>query len=551
MARMVPQPMRPDTVSGAERKLYADFQTQLPDDWVVFHSVWWQLRDTRSGAHDGEADFVLAHPDVGVLLIEVKGGRIRYDGAADQWFSNEYPIKDPFKQGRNAKYSLLRKLQEVPYWRNRFISIGHAVAFPDVSVKHDLRLDAPRELILDASDLVGLSAWVTRAMAYVQGSEPGFQPLGTTGVRELMDLLSPTWELRSLLSAEIAEERQELIRLTEQQFVLLDFLGRHRRVAISGCAGSGKTTLAVEKASRLARQGFRVLLTCFNVNLAEFLSGDETLPKHLEIANLHKLASDLCRKAGISYSGPRDDHYFDEVLPEQMMKAVDHLGPQYDAIVVDEGQDLSDNWWVPLQCLLHDPDQGILYVFFDDNQNLYRTAPSIPLELAPFPLTHNCRNTQHIHQTVMRFYRSDQTPLVQGPVGRPVEVHTYNDITSLRRALSQVLHRLVVEENVPAEDIVILTPRGRERSALWRIGTVGNFRLSEQWATASGEIFCSTIHAFKGLESPVVILAEIESGAARDLEPLLYVGSSRACHHLVVLASADLPSDLQHRLTTG
>jgi hypothetical protein len=548
MARMIPQPMRPDIQSAAERRLYNEFQVQLLDDFSVFHSVWWQLRDAVTGIHDGEADFIIAHPEYGILLLEVKGGRIRYDGQTGEWFSNEHAIKDPFKQGRAAKYSLLEKLKELPYWRNRWITVGHAVAFPDVAVKQDLRLDASREMILDAYDMASLTTWVNQAFRYLRECDSDDNQLGAVGVRELTDLLSPSWDLRPLLSAAVVEERQELVRLTEEQFAMLDFLGRHRRVAISGCAGSGKTTLAVEKASRLARQGFRVLLTCFNVNLARFLSGDKTLPRGLQIVNVHKLATDLCRQAGLADHARRDDRYFDEVLPEQMMEAVDRLGTKLDAIVVDEGQDLSDNWWVPLQCLLGDPDHGIFYVFFDDNQNLYRAAQSIPLELAPFPLTRNCRNTQRIHETVMKFYRSDQKPLGQGPVGRPVEIHTYDDMGSLKRTLSQVLHRLVVEEGMLTEDIVILTPRSRELSSLWRLGTVGNFRLTDQWTTASGEVFGSTIHSFKGLESPVVILAEIEPYVARDLEAVLYVGCSRACHHLIILAATDLPQSLRQRL---
>jgi hypothetical protein len=548
MAQMYPQPMRPDIRSRAERKLYAAFQSELADDYVVFHSVPWQVRDTAVGVRDGESDFIIAHPGSGVLLVEAKGSRIHYDGQAGQWYSKSMRIKDPFEQGREGKYSLLRKLKERAYWQDRWITIGNAVAFPDVEVKDDLRLDAPRELILDASDLADLAAWVSQALRYVQGQTPDHHSLGTRGVAELVTVLSPSWDFRPLLSAEIAEERQELARLTDEQFIMLDFLGRHRRAAISGCAGSGKTTLAVEKGRRLAEQGFHVLLTCFNVNLAAFLGSDQTLPRQLDVVNFHKLAQDLVRKAGLAHIGPRDDHYFDEILPELMMEAIDRLGPQYDAVIVDEGQDFHDNWWVPLQCLLHDPDQGILYVFFDDNQNLYRTAQTIPLELAPFSLTRNCRNTQRIHQMVMRFYQSDQTPITHGPLGRPVGVRTYAYLGGLKRALRWVLHRLIAEENVPTEDIIILTPKGRERSKLWGLGPVGNFTLTDQRPTGSGEIFCSTVHSFKGLESPVVILAEIGPSAAQDLERILYVGCSRACIHLIVLASTRLSEDVMQRL---
>jgi len=54
----------------------------------------------------------------------------------------------------------LDKLKELAYWRDRWIAAGYAAAFPDGAVKGDLRLDAPRELILDASDMADLSAWV-------------------------------------------------------------------------------------------------------------------------------------------------------------------------------------------------------------------------------------------------------------------------------------------------------------------------------------------------------------------------------------------------------
>jgi len=521
MARMHPSPMRPNTQSHAERKLYDAFKEQLSDDFDVFHSTPWQVKDSQAGVQDGEADFILAHPDYGIIILEVKGGRIRYEGQTGKWFSNQYEVKDPFRQGRTTKYRLLKKLKELPYWRDRRILAGNAVAFPDVIVKDDLRLDAPRDMILDGSDVMDLQSWVDNALRYLQSEHPDDEPLGPTGAKELVDVLSPSWDLRPLLSAAIRAEEAELTRLTEEQFMMLDFLGRRRRAAITGCAGSGKTTLAVEKGRRLAEQGFRVLLTCFNVNLAQFLGGDQSLPSGLDVTNFHKLAQGLANRARVYKPGPRDDRYFNVTLPELMMDAVDLLGSQYDAIIVDEGQDFHDNWWIPLQCLLHEPDRGIFYVFFDDNQNLYRTRQRIPLALAPYALTRNCRNTQRIHEKVMQFYQSDQTPAAQGPLGRPVQTLIYEDLNGLKRALRQVLHQLTTEGEVPPEDIVILTPKGRKRSGLWRLGPLGNYSLTDQWPAGSGEIFCSTVHSFKGLESPIVILAEIGSFGTKDLDSIL------------------------------
>jgi superfamily I DNA/RNA helicase len=350
---------------------------------------------------------------------------------------------------------------------------------------------------------------------------------------------------------QITEEAEELVRLTEEQFWVLDFLGRHRRAAICGCAGSGKTLLAAEKARRLIRQGFHVLLTCFNRYLAEFLKASLVPNDGLHVAHFHGLCTEWARRAGILVGSPSEQdrqRFFDEILPEQLLDAVDCLGPQYDAIVVDEGQDFRENWWVPLQCLLHDPDAGILYVFFDDNQNLYQAEPSILLPIAPYPLTHNCRNTRRIHGTVSRFYRADHPTVARGPEGRPVDVRIYTDVAGLKRHLRKVLHQLVMEDGVPASDIIVLTPRKRERSALWQFGLLGNFRLTDQPTGGHGDVFCTTVHAFKGLESPVVVLAEVEPEASKDLETVLYVGCSRARHHLIILASADLPGETRERL---
>ena len=237
--------------------------------------------------------------------------------------------------------------------------------------------------------MADLAAWVNRALRYLQGEESDYHPLGTRGVEELIVILSPSWDLWLLLSAEIAEERRELARLTEEQFIMLDFLGRRRRVAISGCAGSGKTTLAVEKGRRLAEQGFRVLLTCFTVNLAEFLRSHAARPRKLDIVNFHKLAQDLTQWAGLSHAGPRDGHYFDDVLPELMVEATDRLGTQYDAVIVDEGQDFRDNWWAPLQDLLRDPDQGIFYISRDFNTTKYGHAMRVPDQTVGFQRNHS------------------------------------------------------------------------------------------------------------------------------------------------------------------
>lgn len=59
------------------------------------------------------------------------------------------------------------------------------------------------------------------------------------------------------------------------------------------------------------------------------------------------------------------------------------------------------------------------------------------------------------------------------------------------------------------------------------------------------EVRVATIHRYKGLESPVVVLAEIDGRVGEaELASLLYVGATRARSHLVVIASETLAGRL-------
>src|SRR5207249_635072 len=74
-------------------------------------------------------------------------------------------------------------------------------------------------------------------------------------VAALLQVLGRSVELRNPLRLQLREDEREMVRLTQDQFRVLDLLSRARRALIGGCAGSGKTFLAVEKAHRLAAEG--------------------------------------------------------------------------------------------------------------------------------------------------------------------------------------------------------------------------------------------------------------------------------------------------------
>lgn len=567
MARMYPNRLAEDVQSHAEKELYRRFRDDLDDSYVVFHSVNWQTLDGRGLPRDGESDFIIAHPQRGIIVLEVKGGAIRCEPRTGQWTSTDrggvaHRIKDPFYQVRKSKYALLDALELMLNMPQRRFNLVDAVAFPDTVIKERLPgLDKPREIVLDQLDLLGISAWVGRCLAYGRGpdSQRDTAP-GEAAMEALMQLLGKSWELRPAMWGDFRREQEELIQLTQQQYQLLDLLSRHRRALISGCAGSGKTLLAVEKAQRLANQKFRVLFTCFSKSLAADLRNKLPQMENFEILHFHDLCAEMARQADIELGWPAGNGaarqaFFDEQLPELLLEAADVLRHvRYDAIVVDEGQDFHENWWIPIQTLLRDPDEGILYIFYDDNQRIYGRLDAFPLPGPPYALTINCRNTQQIHRQVIRFYDNEvEPPTARGPHGRPIETLAIDSEDDLIPTIAVAVRRLMEEEQVPAEEIVVLSTL-RKRSRLHgKRDAAAKALLSDNWPPEPHKVYATTIHDFKGLESAVAILVEVERWPSYggDLQQLLYVACSRARNHLITILPTDAPDHIRDYFAPG
>jgi Nuclease-related domain/AAA domain len=472
---MVPQtPL--DTDSSAERRLFERLRDDTAAELVAFHSVAWQLPGKNGRPEQGESDFVLAHPDFGVLTLEVKGGSVRYDAETGKWFttgkSGESVIKDPARQATRASHLLARTLARSSRGGGEAISFGHAVAFPDCRVtQRSLRPDLPREHVLDHSDIADLPSRLDGLFRHWFDRDTK-SPLGVEGVELLERVLANSFELRAPLAFELAEEQRQLLRLTEQQYQVLDMLSRHTRIAIAGCAGSGKTFLAAEKARRLAEQGFQVLLVVFNVLLADYLRrGLEDVPE-ITVRAFHGLCREVADAAGLDFADepePGAEGQYYSALTTAFAEHADVMAGRFDALIVDEGQDVSADLWLPLQILLTDPDRSPLYVFFDDNQKLFPVPSGLPFLESPVQLTVNCRNTRRINDLVMRFYKGG-TMEAPGPEGPPVDRHVYETEKELLAQLDEAVARWIGEAEVQPDDIALLTacawqsfPRNRRR----------------------------------------------------------------------------------------
>ncbi len=216
------------------------------------------------------------------------------------------------------------------------------------------------------------------------------------------------------------------------------------------------------------------------------------------------------------------------------MEAADALGPQAGALVVDEAQDLHRDWLDALLSLLGDPGADPVWLFMDNNQDVYGVRLDPPPGFFSYDLTVNCRNTQAIAREVHKKYRGAVVPEMLGPPGREVELIQADDQAA---AVASVLERLCDREGIPPQDVVVLSSHGFDHSRVASAGA-GRFQLVKEPQPVGPYVRLSSIRGFKGLESPVVVLCELEDIPDETLDSQLYVGISRAKGHCVIVAPA-------------
>jgi hypothetical protein len=548
----IPDFILDDPLKRAELQVYKALK-ELPDPFYVFYSIHWQDHNDYSGVSEGEADFVIVHPDMGIIVLEVKGGGIYFRAEKDQWYSQggggaEYEIKDPVEQGRRNHYKLKNALKAFPAWPLEDFNIWHAVCFPDIHLvsNQSLKTDLPRQTVIDCEDLNDILKTINRLFEFLFEKNLAKGAPGPDRMQMILDLLVCSIDITTPLGVEFEKEDEKLIQLTEQQFRALSLLGDRKRAAIAGCAGSGKTMLAVNKAQQFSKLGLNTLLVCFNIALSEDLK--QRLPG-IDVYNFHELCVLAAKQAKLSVRHVGDDQvYFDQVLPQALMDASSEIGPIYDAIIVDEGQDFRENYWIALESLLK--KDGYLYIFYDNNQDLFSGTSDFSglISEPPFILNQNCRNTKSIHSIVSRFHSDPTSIFCFGPDGQKPEIIKYSDEDDELGLLQKSLHRLIVDEGIGNSDIVILTPRGEDKTILKPGLKLGMFTISEHPPMHQTLIQATSVFRFKGLERRVVILAEVDKNTRFKRDMVMYVGCSRARTYLIILTDEDAPEKITERI---
>ncbi|MGA3539033.1 NERD domain-containing protein [Micromonosporaceae bacterium DT194] len=554
MARMMP-PYCPSDASPGEKDLFRLLaQHDETDDWIVLHSL---AIASHTRQVEGEADFVVIVPNRGILVIEVKAHLSIKCTPDGMWkLGSQAPTpRSPFKQAAEAMHSIRAYLlkQGVSL---RSVPILNVVWFTHLRARAQIPSSPewhPWQL-LDSEDMRrGVPAAVLRAFSHgtmhLNSKVPFFaessRPDAGTALR-IANVLRPRFET-AVVAGDVRRARQaQLVAFIDEQYDALDNMQHNSKVLFTGPAGSGKTWLAMEAARREVAEGRTGRLLCYNRLLGQHLSAQLGEYPGLRVSTFHQ---ELLRLTGAALPSGANDRFWDHDLP---CRATDVLldglnSEEGEFLIIDEAQDLARPEFLDILELLVQGGfaEGRVRVFGDfERQAIYGSGGGpdifrarIP-GLASYQLTVNCRNLPRIGAAVERLshlvpgYRRFRRPDDGAdPEFIPVLLGVDQSM-----ALSQVVQQLQ-DEGYQLDEIVILSPL-RNESAAERVTDPRLRQILRPAAEATplpGKLRYTTISAFKGLESPAVILTDLDARGSSSFEAILYVGLTRATDRLFAL----------------
>jgi hypothetical protein len=546
-------------LNDGERRV-AERLSCLDDEWTVY---------VQPRLAQDMPDFVAVHDRHGVCAIEVKDwsrGKYRQlDTGVIQYVDGEGCWHDTKEQPRYQAYryrsTIFDQFFALPEDTSKISqAVRAAVVFPNFSNTDARKLFDIRQ---------------------VTDEEQSVQVWGGDGLQQsLLEIVrgagcpppKPASILRLKRQLVVPEPASNLaaVRLSEDAKNIASNPNNARRRRVRGPAGCGKSFGLAARAARLAAERKSVLVLTFNSTLANYLRSLTTArcreiganPTLVTCTNFHALCDRVVADAGllgITTTAPSDLQWFDAVVVQALDAFTAGFECRYDAVLIDEGQDFTLDWWNLLRhhvvktngemLLVADPTQDIFdkRAWTDEEQMLgagfagqwteLKGSYRMPTDVVPYA---NAFAERYLEgERISGVVPDDHADLFGTAVATRRSWENVSSTRELGPAIGREVVRLLTEHSeLRPQDIAFLCEHHDHGLEAVRMIEDAGFpvhhifakkvtdrsrRKRRFWPDAPGVKGC-TVHSFKGWETPALVMG---IGQSENSRRLAYVAMTR------------------------
>jgi AAA domain/Nuclease-related domain len=577
-------------LNESEQVVFDFFDTHLAPEWEIY--VQPHLNGLRP-------DFVLLNPKIGIAVFEVKGWNLDSGAYSISPTTSGAPrLSVKTRDGR--RQSIENPIEKLHLYRSEIAQLY----CPGLDQRAGLAA-VTAGLVIPTAPQAAVAELLGPALDY-RIQDPAVLPYFRLVGADLLscgtlDEVFPDARRASshLMTSEIADDlRHWLVEpdfaaeqrdppfLNQQQLTLVNTRTESGYRRIRGPAGSGKTMVLAGRAAALEREGKDVLVVAYNHTLLNYLRDsavrfgcDSRRITWLTFHSWCKRVMAECGRIG-EYDalfhdyGDFDDEQREAILATAMPELVERTlrGPaaaarRYDAVLVDEAQDMLPEWWAALRHVVK--ARGEMVLVADVAQDVYDrrtrwteramtgagfTGKWVDLDYSYRMPTRLTELARHFVET---YLPASDSPLPNAPAQQELDV----DVSRLRwiqvaparlaEVCADAIAETVVESrtdgtgwNLAFADVVFLCDRisdGRAVSELLRergIRIAGTYahdsrertRQKRHFFKGDARVKGTTIHSFKGWEGRSLVIG-VGAADSDHAKSLVYSGMTRLKAH--------------------
>jgi DNA replication protein DnaC len=512
--------------SNAEFIVYQEFE-HLAESNDIFCIYSFRI-EYHSRKNQGEIDFMVLAPSLGIIVLEVKGSKIKkdsegcyhcYNRGSNSWEQ----IQNPFKQAEENAFSLMNILSETTRILRKKPLITWGCVFPENDTL-STGAEIPNWRYINHRDFIHNLYQCLHEISIKEKdkNKHHFDELSELDIKTIVKTLVGDPFEGNYKDLDFSVGTRHLEAITTSQYKILQDLTENDRIFFSGAAGTGKTFLAIQEFNRLNNLGKQCKIIVPNIHLKKWL---------LSVIGADRTDSPV-------------------YIWDEKALITDHRENKLDYLIIDEVQDAIESKKLTIvdEILKGGLTLGHWRFFGDPVRQALKSGPiNLKTALAEFnidpaavvfyKLRINVRNTKMINHGLKKAVDLADTDLIENDyTGEKISFVIYESDDFSEKMNSQI-SRLLNDGHNPHR-ISIIIPSGLSSQPCKSFDFQYHFMETDAFTELNG-ITIGDEEVFKGLENDIILyVLPVTSEIATKQK--VYTAMSRARLKLILLCRIDL-----------